>query len=232
MAGIWRRYRSMPKWAQIIIGVVVAFFAIGIIGNIAGAGKKSKVAATVATTAKATTPPIPTTTTRPKTTTTMSTAAALAGICGPKGCKGKPTKPTPETFAKSTVNVKLDADVQLVQNNVEIAIDAVAVDQKNPSQTGVDQIATSAQQAHDALKGLENQIENDGNFSDASGAVSAACDDVANSMGALVAYTGNPNPATLAHFSSQYDTGVSEWNNAVDALYAGTTQTPPTIPTS
>jgi hypothetical protein len=71
---------------------------------------------------------------------------------------------------------------------------------------------------------------------DGSGASGAAlygaANDLKNSMGALVAYTGNPNPATLAQASTQYNTAVGEWNDAITTIYAGKSQTPPLIVTS
>ena len=49
-------------------------------------------------------------------------------------------------------------------------------------------------------------------------------------MGALVAYTGNPNAATLAQFTVKYRKAVAEWDNGVRAIWhlAGR-KNPPTV---
>jgi len=39
-------------------------------------------------------------------------------------------------------------------------------------------------------------------------------------MGALVAYTGNPNPATLAQFATAYQNAVTEWNQSLRAVWS------------
>lgn len=40
-----------------------------------------------------------------------------------------------------------------------------------------------------------------------------------NAMGALVAYTGNPNPASLAHLSTQLESGKSKWNEGAETVW-------------
>ena len=47
----------------------------------------------------------------------------------------------------------------------------------------------------------------------------AAANDLKNAMGALVAYTGDPNAASLAHFSSQYQSSVAEWNDGIRTIW-------------
>ena len=42
-----------------------------------------------------------------------------------------------------------------------------------------------------------------------------AADDMKNAMGALVAYTGDPNPATLAQFTTKYGRARDEWNTGI-----------------
>jgi hypothetical protein len=34
-----------------------------------------------------------------------------------------------------------------------------------------------------------------------------------------VAYTGNPNPATLAHFTTQLEAAKAKWNQGVDEIW-------------
>jgi hypothetical protein len=38
-------------------------------------------------------------------------------------------------------------------------------------------------------------------------------------MGSLVSYTGNPNPATLAQFTTKYQNAKSEWNDGVRTIW-------------
>jgi hypothetical protein len=46
-----------------------------------------------------------------------------------------------------------------------------------------------------------------------------AANGLKNSTGAVVAYTGNPDPATLAGFTSQYQPAEAEWNDGVRKVW-------------
>lgn len=142
-------------------------------------------------------------------------------------------RPTPTTKKVKTVKASLDQDAQAVRANVVNVLVAVGEAQKSPNQTSLDTLASVATTAHNNLNDEKDQIAVDSDLGDNNDInLSVAVDDVKSSVGALVTYTGNPNAATLASFSTQYATAVSEWNSAVDAIYAGTSEKPPEIPTS
>jgi hypothetical protein len=128
----------------------------------------------------------------------------------------------------TTVGAALNNDVNTVASGVADVQVTFGTAVQSPSIANLNALAQEAQQAHDTLASLKDQIAADGGNSDVFGAVN----DLKNSMGALVTYTGNPNPATLASFTTQYNTAVGEWNDAITSLYSGKTQPPPTIATS
>jgi hypothetical protein len=146
---------------------------------------------------------------------------------------GKPT--TSETATNTTQPAKtvpssLNHDRRVVAASADAVIIQVGIAQKSGSQADINQLAVLAQQAHDTLTSEKDSIAVDGDTSNQNDTnLYDACDGLKNSMGALVAYTGNPNPATLASFTTQYQPAVSEWNQAASALYAGTGTAPPTI---
>jgi hypothetical protein len=85
----------------------------------------------------------------------------------------------------------------------------------------IDEVAKAAQQAHDEIDGFRHELfkSGDGKLSEATLELSDGADELKNAMGALVAYTGNPNPATLAHFSTQLDAAKAKWNEGVDEIW-------------
>src|SRR2546428_11943190 len=54
-AWLWRRFRVLPRGAQILSWVTVAFIALGAIGSATGSGTKTKVSAGPTPTASSTT---------------------------------------------------------------------------------------------------------------------------------------------------------------------------------
>lgn len=195
---------------------LAALIVLGIIGNLTKK-KTTAVATKAAPTTIVATTAAPPTTRAPAPTTTKSAPTTT-------------TRPAPTTAKPKTVGTKLDTDANQVANNVLLVQAAVQSATASPTQAAVNQLAQTAQFAHDTISNLRSAIAIDGGTGAAD--LYGAADDLKNSMGALVAYTGNPNPATLAHFTSQYNTAVTNWNVAVRAHYAGTSQTPPTIITA
>jgi hypothetical protein len=118
-------------------------------------------------------------------------------------------------------------DVAVVSAAVTDALAAYGEVIRQPTQDNASTLATTAQDAHDSLSKVRDQMALDNVPVD----IEVATNDLKNSMGALVAYAGDPNAATLAHFNSQFTTGTDEWNAAVAALYRGHSGTPPTFPT-
>jgi ABC-type transporter Mla subunit MlaD len=117
-------------------------------------------------------------------------------------------------------------------SGVQASVQAVQVDIK--ANSSIDQLAQDAQQAHDNIDSVRDDFALNTTMSGALGndetEVFGAANDLKNAMGALVTYTGNSNPATLAKFKSQYQNAAGEWNDGISGIWslAGKTN-PPTI---
>lgn len=112
------------------------------------------------------------------------------------------------------INV-VHVSVQSVQAAVELA-------QASPTSETLYQLAQIAQEAHDYIDNVRQDLttsDSSGALYDAEIEVFAAANDLKNSMGALVAYTGDPTPATLAHFTSEYRPAVTMWNDGVRIIW-------------
>lgn len=136
-------------------------------------------------------------------TTTTSTAPAISGA----------TKDARAYIADHTSDF---ARVQAMVGVVQIAIS------KGSGASGLVDVAQNAQEAHDMLDQIRNNFLDtslSGEGEDAAATIWSSVNELKNSMGALVAYTGNPNPATLAHFNTQYRPAASGWNSGVKVLW-------------
>ncbi|HZR96605.1 MAG TPA: hypothetical protein VFA56_12990 [Gaiellaceae bacterium] len=127
---------------------------------------------------------------------------------------------------------KHGADANRVKVNILLAqIDVLRVS-KSGTQANLTKLAITAQQAHDNLDDIRNNFaeSSSGAFGDAEVMVFAGANDLKNSMGALVAWAGSPNAATLAHFLTQYKEGRREWNSGVRAIWRMAHKSkPPTV---
>jgi len=88
--------------------------------------------------------------------------------------------------------------------------------------TVTDELAKVAQEAHNEIGDFrEELIKTSGNekLTDATVELSEGANELKNAMGAIVAYTGNPNPATLAHVSTQLEAAKDKWNTGVDEIW-------------
>jgi hypothetical protein len=150
-----------------------------------------------------------------------------------------PATPTPASGAPATAtpaqqgNAALDAAAQHVHAIAITVLVKFGTAMGVQRQDSVNQLAIAAQNAYgnlDAIKSSDAGVFS--NSGDAGYEMFGALNDLKNSMGALVAYTGDPNPATLAQFNSQWQAAVSRWNDGVFKVYAGSTLTAPTIPTA
>jgi len=127
------------------------------------------------------------------------------------------------------------ADTRRVQANVQFVQVALAIAEKTPTQANVDQLAQTAQQAHDNIDAIRGDFatvvtSRAGSLQYAETTLFTAANDLKYAMGALVAYTGTPNAATLAHFTTQYDTARAEWNDSVRTIWhLAHEKNPPTI---
>jgi len=128
---------------------------------------------------------------------------------------------------------KNGADVNRVQANVETVQVMIGLAQRAPTQANVNQLAQGAQQAHDNLDGLRDNLTGDfpgGALGDAELNVFSGTSDFRDAMIALVTYTGTPNAATLAQFTTKYQSAVAEWNRGVRTIWnLANTPKPPTL---
>jgi hypothetical protein len=83
----------------------------------------------------------------------------------------------------------------------------------------LNQLASDAEDAHDQIDQVRDSFAQTTDSSDAQLEVFGAANDLKNAMGAIVAWTGNPNPATLAHATSQLKTAFAEWNDGVRTIW-------------
>jgi hypothetical protein len=122
---------------------------------------------------------------------------------------------------------RVSANVAIVQIELGLAI-------KHPTATTVDKLAQEAQQAHDNLDGIRQDFastnEDNGALGNAELLAFSGANDLKNSMGALVTYTGSPNAATLASFTTQYRKARGEWNYGVRTIWRlAHKKRPPTV---
>lgn len=212
---VWRR----PCHRNVKIGITAAVAVLFVIAAVASGGSKkpSSTASATPTTLTATTAPTrattstraqPTTTTRPPATTTTRVAAP----------------------PKKNVNDGLNTQAKQVASTVTDVLTLVTEGEQTPPQATADQVAQGAQEAHDILNNLKaNEPDAFSHSGDAGYRMYDALNGLKNSMGALVTYLGNPNPATLASFKTQYAQAKDEWNAAVQVVYAKSSQPKPTI---
>lgn len=145
------------------------------------------------------------------------------------GGKSKTPQQNAQTYIKS-----MGRDMNTVQVSVQSVQAGLLILQKDGATSdAVNQFAQVAQQAHDSIDAVRQDFatgDTGGNLGNAEVELFTAANDLKNAMGAVVAYTGNPNPATLAHFTSQYQPAVAEWNDGVRGVWsiAGESK-PPTL---
>lgn len=193
-----RKRRALRTRTKVIIGLVAALVILTAIGAIGAA-----ISPTHKTTSSAATAPAAPSTAPKSSSPTMS-----------------PDQQSAERFIR-----QLGPDSNRVQANVLLVQLALAVAVKHPTQANVDQLAQTAQQAHDNIDAIRNDFAasigygGSDSLQNAETMVFAAANDLKNSMGALVAYAGTPNAATLAHFTSQYGTARGEWDDSVRTIW-------------
>lgn len=140
---------------------------------------------------------------------------------------------TPQQKAQAYIK-SMGRDINTVQVSVQSVQAGILLLQSGGVSTdAVDQFAQLAQQAHDSINGVRQDFatgDTSGNLGTAEVELFTAANDLKNAMGAVVAVTGNPNPATVAHFTSQYQNAVGEWDDGVKTVWsiAGESK-PPTL---
>jgi hypothetical protein len=199
---------SKPRWRKKRYWIPAAVLILLIIIGVTSGGKKQPAAPSAATT--------------PATTPTTTTAA-----------KTKPVAPSVPKDVKEarTYITKHTYDIGIVQATVQTVQIDIGHNAKNPSQQTVNELAQTAQNAHDILDSVRNHLtgSDGGSLGEPELEVFAAGNDLKNSMGALVAYTGNPNPETLAHFTIQYQRAIGEWNEGIKAIWHTARRTKPPV---
>lgn len=134
----------------------------------------------------------------------------------------KPAIPPAEKNARAWID-QFTSDSSKVAANVQVVQIQIGLTVKNSSVANVDKLAQYAQQAHDNLDGIRSDFaltnQDSGTLGNAELSAFSGANDLKNSMGALVAYTGNPNPATLASFTTQYNKARAEWNSGVKTIW-------------
>jgi hypothetical protein len=169
-------------------------------------------------------------------------AAAVGHKSSPKkGAAAKTTTPTVTTpsIPKSVQEARAyisnhGPDINRVQANVlnvEIAIGEAV---KSSTQANVNQLAEQAQTAHDNIDNIRDDFATDssdpGELGNAELNAFSGANDLKNAMGALVAYTGDPNAATLAGFTTQFRRAKAEWNSGMRVIYRDARRKhPPTV---
>ena len=120
-----------------------------------------------------------------------------------------------------------------VQANVQVA--QIALGEATTDPAKLVGLAVQAQTAHDNLDGLKADLATaatlpSGQLGDWGAEAYRGLNKIKNSMGALVALTGNLTAPQVASFVTQFQQGQSEWNDAVVNLWnSAGLSSPPTI---
>jgi hypothetical protein len=130
---------------------------------------------------------------------------------------------SPQTEAREYIQQKGHV-INLGRVDYEHVAALVALAGKAGNESGLvmNELAKVAQESHDQIDGFREELFKTGGdqkLGEATLQLSEGANELKNSMGALVAYTGNPNPATLAHFTVQLDAAQSKWNQGVDGVW-------------
>lgn len=154
--------------------------------------------------------------------------AAIAGgskkSSGPTAQASAVSQPTESSAQKDALAYikELGPDTYRVQASVLAVQLAIVQLQKTESEANLDDVASLAQTAHDRIDEIRDEFaqgETGGPIGQADLEVFSSANSLKNAMGALVAYTGNPNPATLAHFKAQYGPARDEWDRGVRTIW-------------
>lgn len=125
---------------------------------------------------------------------------------------------------------KVGSDARSIQELVQQVQTATRTAAATTTPATLQGLANVAQTAHDALATYKSEYALSGVSGQVGNAVLgvfAAVNDLKNAMGGIVAYTGDPNPATAAKMTSQYQSAVQEWNSAVDTIWTAAGQDNP-----
>jgi hypothetical protein len=165
------------------------------------------------------------------TTTVHTSAPRAAAAPASQAAPAVPAAPKQTSEQKYVAAIKQDADhVQVDVQIVQLAASELA---NGSGGVDINTMAVEAQTAHDDLVNIKDDFISHnwpGSFDNQAAEANDAINSLKNSMGTVVAYCGDQNPATLARFSSQFNQAVPEWNDAVTTMWtkAGVAN-PPTL---
>jgi zinc-ribbon domain len=134
---------------------------------------------------------------------------------------GSQAAPQSEKEARTWIKEHRE-DAKRVAVNLEVVEIDVGELQKEETPAKVDELAQSAQKAHNNIDEVRQEFATgsySGEVEKAAVQVFTSANSLKNAMGALVAYTGNPNPATLAHFTTQYTPAKEEWDEGITSIW-------------
>lgn len=139
------------------------------------------------------------------------------------------TRSSPSTADASYIGSH-QQDFQIVTAGISNVQTEVGLLASGSSSGDINQLASSAEELHGSFDNVHTDLLSD-NSSSGVIEVWTASGELRDSMADLAAYTGNPNPATLARFTTNYDHAAANWNQGVDDLWASAHEKmPPTIP--
>jgi hypothetical protein len=152
---------------------------------------------------------------------TMVSAAVIAVVLlAASGCGGSGD---PQAEARTYIKEKSHViNVGRVDYEHVAALVVLLGKSGGESGTVVNEIAKVAQEAHNELDNIRSELFKSGGdekLSSATLELQEGANELKNAMGAMVAYTGNPNPATLAHFTTQLEAAKGKWNEGVEAIW-------------
>lgn len=133
------------------------------------------------------------------------------------------SKSSPEKEAQSYISSKSHIiNIGRVDYEHVAVLIGLASKPGGESEEVVNEIAKVAQEAHNEVDGIREELfdsEAGEKLKTATFELSEGANELKNAMGAIVAYTGNPNPASLAHATVQMQTAKSKWNTGVDEIW-------------
>ncbi len=134
-----------------------------------------------------------------------------------------PSIPKSVSDARSYIKSLSDYPSQ-VQTDVANTLVALGTAQSSSTESNLVQLATTAQEAHNDLDNLRMDISilgssDNGTLGDAEYTLGDATNQLKNAMGAMVGVTDNATPGAIASFTTQYQSGVTEWNSSATTIW-------------
>lgn len=145
-------------------------------------------------------------------------AVAASGGGGGKGSSSSPEKEARDYISKNGHNI----NVGRVQYEHVALLIGLLSKSGSESETVVNELAKVAQEAHNEIDSFRDELfksDGDKKLSEATLELSEGANELKNAMGTMVAYTGNPNPATLAHLTTQLQAAKAKWNEGVEHIW-------------